>query len=157
MQKNPKIRKAAAKDIPEIILLLKKLNAFEKRIAKIAAYRKGFEKAEARQLRKKIRSAQHAVIVAESQGKIVGFCNTRIDNWQQKFEKKKWIEINEVFIEKEYRKQGIATKMIRTAEHLLKGKFDGTELFVLNGNKQAKKLYKKLGYKETIALFLKEN
>ena len=150
-----KIRKATEKDIPEIILLEKKLNSFERKINGVSIYRKGFEKSEKRYLKKAIASKKGAAIVAELNGKIVGCLTAKPDTWREKFAFNKWVLIDDLFVEKKFRKKKIATKMLKEAERLLGSGINGFELFVLKGNNRAIALYKKLGYKETVSVMLK--
>lgn len=152
-----KIRKAKARDIWQIVGLLGKLSGFETKIDNVCAYRKGFEKNEAKKLARLIGSKKHAVFAAEAGKKIVGMCIARVDIWPEKFARNKWIEIKELFVEESYRRKGIAKLLIKEIEKKYAGKANGFEMYCLKGNKQALKAYKKLGFFEWVTWLRKEN
>lgn len=60
--------------------------------------------------------------------------------------KRQWV-LNDLYVDEKYRQQGIATKLITTAQDYFKNKAKGLFLVTAKDNDKAKKLYDSLNWK----------
>ncbi len=105
---------------------------------------------------KEIKKNQSIHIIAEHNNKIIGGCDIR----RKRFKEDHRAEIG-IAIIKEYRHKGIGTIILKELFRLAKKKMKGLkiiELKVIEYNKKAKGLYKKIGFKKvaTIPKAIKE-
>ncbi len=70
-----------------------------------------------------------------------------------------YAEITEVFVTKEYRRRGYASKMIEFAQKYCQENFavENFQLFTGRSNKSAQKLYKSLGYCKDDAILYRKS
>ena len=98
------------------------------------------------------------IYVAEDNQKIVGFITGEI------LSKKEWYTvqlgtINNLFVLEEYRGKGIGKKLMETMMDAFKEKgINNFELYALNNNENALKLYEKLGFRKyNVQMLYEEN
>ena len=89
-----------------------------------------------------------AFLVAEAMGKIVGYVMCRVEEKYYRFSPIKLGHILSIAVDKEHRRKGIATSLMKGAEEGLVGAYgvDVIYLEVRVSNQPAISLYKKLGY-----------
>ena len=86
-------------------------------------------------------------IVAEEEGKIVGFAASDV-NWENR-EGEKVLEIHEIFVLPEFRKKGIGANLLNEVlKYGIQRKRKLAELWVGKTNYRAIKFYKKFGFEE---------
>lgn len=91
---------------------------------------------------KAVSSRLKAILVAEEEKKLIGYLDVEF------YTKPKKGYIEDLFVYKEYRNRGIATKLISEFKKILKEKkYKYMTLEVNIKNKNAQKLYGKLGFK----------
>jgi len=86
-------------------------------------------------------------LVAEVNGKIVGYIMCRVEKHIHGLRIVKKGHVISIAVEKEYRRRGIGEALMRRAEEVLKNKVEYMFLEVRVSNMPAISLYKKLGYK----------
>lgn len=101
------------------------------------------------------------VFVAEGSGVIVGYVMGYIQPLSE-LDKKGFVPtkpgvVSELYVEENYNKMGIGKKLMETIENYLKKSgCDVIELGVLAPNKNARKFYEKLGYREREIFVIKK-
>lgn len=91
---------------------------------------------------------QEVVIVAEDSGALTGFVCVQL---KKSFCYDEYMpEITEVYVKKEYRKNGIASAMVNFAEKFCNKEYPLHKFELLTGknNRVARRVYSRLGYKE---------
>ena len=108
MEKNIIIRQAVRSDIDEMVNLLKELFAIEKDFEFISAkHARGFELL--------LESGEgNCIFVAEADSHVIGMCSLQTVISSAEGAKSGWIE--DVIVSSDYRKCGIATKLLAAAE-----------------------------------------
>ncbi|WP_124099202.1 GNAT family N-acetyltransferase [Ruminococcus sp. Marseille-P6503] len=92
-----------------------------------------------------IKNDQEEVFVAESGGKLVGFCCVQI--FKSMCYKNFYAEITELFVDEKFRRLGVATAVIGYIEEYFKGKnLAGYQLFTSDKNTNAQACYEKSGF-----------
>lgn len=92
-----------------------------------------------------IQNDQEEVFVAESGGKLIGFCCVQI--FKSICYKNFYAEITELFVDENFRRRGVATAVFSYIEEYFKGKnIAGYQLFTSDKNISAQVCYEKLGY-----------
>lgn len=154
-----KINKPDKKDIPALINLWQKQYQFHNDIDPVyyvpnsSNQDRVFEK----YIKNAILNDSPSILVARDNNKIIGFItfdmeeNNYIDTNIKKFG-----EIIEIFVEKEYRKKSVGTKLIQEAENFFNNK--GIKYIKISSssfNDKASEFYNKIGYINHQTLFFK--
>jgi aminoglycoside 6'-N-acetyltransferase I len=147
-----KVRKATAKDVPEIIECSKEFHTcgtalFNENERKLFKFKKNHISILKKFLEKWIRSRNARVFVAEVDKEIIGFMIMTTNKLASVYEHRKEIHIEGIFIRELFRKKGIGKMFIKEAERWAKEKgIYSLGLTVLVRNKNAFSAYKKLGF-----------
>ena len=147
---NVQIRKAKRDDIDRIVELNKQLTDYHRRLDKY--YKPGSEikKTFRKYLLEDIIGKRNTrVLVAEINGKIIGYFIGKIKKTKPIIVPKKVGRISDAFVEKEYRKSGIGRAMFRELIKWFKeNKIKYVELSVHSKNEIGIKAWQKFGFKE---------
>jgi len=147
-----KIIKANIKHIDELMKLRQGFALFHDRIAgrkKSAGWEKDYKKILIKELKSKNILKLLAVEGKETAG--TAFCEiySSVPGTGSWAVSKKTGLIKNVYVKEKYRGKGIATKLFKECFKFMKSNgVRGTELMVAINNKNAHRLYKKLGYKD---------
>ncbi len=99
--------------------------------------------------RKNIYSSQSLLLVAADSKKIFGFALAKIRKTPPMWDKRLYGEITHMYLEKKYRRMGMANKFISEIYKWFKEKKTReVELTVLEKNQKARNAWKKYGFKE---------
>ena len=135
-----KIRKATKKDFENYLkIILEKFEEGKNKIPSKSSIKKEFDRI--------ISSNEDILIFSEEDGKIMGYIHGKL-------KRNYWSSggnIEYLFISKKYRRRGIATKLINEFVLMMKKKknFVKVTLMVNIKNRNAEKLYRKLGFETT--------
>ncbi|MDE6211090.1 MAG: GNAT family N-acetyltransferase [Clostridia bacterium] len=96
------------------------------------------------------------IVVSEENGVVVGFVCAQV--MISFCYSKTYAEITEVFVTKEHRRKGYASKMIEFIQDYCKENFcvENFQLFTGRNNRKAKRLYKSLGYRRDNATLMRK-
>ncbi|MDE7348295.1 MAG: GNAT family N-acetyltransferase [Clostridia bacterium] len=96
------------------------------------------------------------IVVSEENGTVVSFVCAQV--MISFCYSKTYAEITEVFVTKEYRRNGHARKMIEFIQEYCKENFcvENFQLFTGRNNRKAKRLYKSLGYRRDSATLMRK-
>ncbi|MDE6372421.1 MAG: GNAT family N-acetyltransferase [Clostridia bacterium] len=97
------------------------------------------------------------IVVSEENGVVVGFVCAQV--MISFCYSKTYAEITEVFVTKEHRRKGYASKMIEFmhAYCLENYKVENFQLFTGRNNRKAKRLYNSLGYRRDSAMLMRKS
>lgn len=144
-----KIRKASRKDINVIVSLARKLADYHRKIDKF--YKggnetlRGFKKTLTRSIGKK----NIRILIAETNGKIVGYFIGRIEKSKPIFVPEKIGKISDAFIDKKYRRKGVGKKLFfELLKWFKKNKIKYLQVSVDSRNVIGVSFWRKLGFKE---------
>lgn len=149
------IRKAKQKDIPAIGELWEEfMKEHRQIIAKgnkdlmaLTKLRKGAQKKFTPWASKQIKSPNGLLLVAEKDGKLIGYCLSFIKKNAPVFDVAYLGYISDLYVKKEYRGTGIASAFTTEAKKWFKKKkMRYASLTVWTNNDRAQKIYKKWGY-----------
>lgn len=148
-------RKAKEKDIHYLVTLNSELDnslrAPFRKIKKDSSHivKKFFLKA--------IANKKQNIFLAEIKKEIIGFIVVNVRSAPQIFQNNFEAVITDLFVKKEFRKKGIAKKLIKEAkEFAKKQKCPYVRLNVYYSNKIAKKVYEELGFKKFAIIYAGE-
>jgi ribosomal protein S18 acetylase RimI-like enzyme len=109
-------------------------------------------------IEKSLESNDHEIVcVSEYDEKVVGFCCVRVNRSMCYMSCS--AEITELYVREAYRRNGLATMLLKFAENICVTEYGASKLQVLTGNDNfpAQELYKALGYTDDEELlFVKE-
>jgi len=145
-----KIRNAKISEVKQIASLQRKLNLYHKKIdPEYYALNKNAKKIFIKFAKKNIRSKNGMLLVAVDRNIIVGYVLGVIKKYPPVRKIKRFGYIFDLFVEKSYRKKGIATKFtVELIKWFKKKKLKYIELGVDSRNKLGFEAWKKLGFKE---------
>ena len=104
----------------------------------------------------RLRKDEHRFFVAEEDDKFVGFVGLEERTARPVFDREKFVHIHELYVRKEYRRQGIASDLLEKVEEFSREeKFDMIRLAVNVRNRSAIELYEKRGYEKERAMMIK--
>lgn len=142
-----KIRKARLKEVGEISKLQGLLMEGHRKFDEYWQARKGARKAFASYAKRMIHSPNAVLFVAEDNGKIVGYSLGKIEKRPPIFKIQKTGQITDAFVLKEYRRKGLAKRMVNRLIEWFKSKgIDIVELDVDNRNDIGMKVWKKMKF-----------
>lgn len=140
---NIHIRKATEKDLPALTEMSAALIESDGRFDKTLTDQWAYEEDGQNYLRKRIKGRNCICIVAESNGKIIGYTTgalLTIEKWRPVNR----AEMDNLFISDEYRNQGVGSKLIDTfIAWSMKKKVDRVMLHVVAQNDKALEFYKR--------------
>jgi diamine N-acetyltransferase len=142
------IRKAAVEDLESILKLNKALFDYEEKFN--SEYNLGWTYSEKGQnyFRKRIKDDSSIVLVAETGNRIVGYLLIFIDTHSIR-KTNPIAEVENMFIDREYRKHGIGTELMKEAIKLIKEKgIKRIDVEVEAQNFEAIKFYKSIGFED---------
>lgn len=151
MPKGIKTRKAKPADVETITKMVIGIAKLEQKTSLLF---RALDKSKLKEFEKYVRNGvkrknTNFVLVAEAQGRIIGFIYCMTQKKPIVYKVKKLGYIRDLFVLPKYRKKGIAKLLIQEVEkEFKKRKLKHIALDVLVGNKQAIKVYKKIGFKE---------
>ncbi|MEM4230824.1 MAG: GNAT family N-acetyltransferase [Candidatus Pacearchaeota archaeon] len=140
------IRKATLKDLKDILALSIQEERYFKRKEKEDIYAMKDKKSIAQLIKEKLTNKDKIIFIAVKDSKTIGFLFGGI--WKTPaYEIAKKGVLDDVFVIKEHRNQGIGTKLIKMFFEWLKEKnVKYCLLYVSRNNKEGLKLYQKLGF-----------
>lgn len=140
------IRKATLKDLKNILALSIQEERYFKRKEKEDIYAMNDKKSIAQLIKEKLTNKDKIIFIAVKDSKTIGFLFGGI--WKTPaYEIAKKRVLEDVFVIKEHRNQGIGTKLIKMFFEWLKEKnVKYCLLYVSRNNKEGLKLYQKLGF-----------
>jgi len=145
------IRKAKIGDVPRIAEMGV---AFFRHLDRIDRYyppSKKLKKLYFDYFRKNVYSSQSLLLLAEDDEKIFGFALAKIRKTPLIWGKRPYGDISFIYLDKKYQRMGIADKFLSSIYRWFKEKkIKEVELTVLEKNKQARKAWKKYGFREYI-------
>lgn len=99
----------------------------------------------------------HKFFILEEDGDAVGFVGLELRSTQSFFEMGDYIEIHELFVVEEYRRNGVGSKLLERAETFAEeNECDSVQLSVDVRNMEAKKLYAESGFDDERVKMIKE-
>lgn len=146
-----KIRKATLKDARAVARLIEELTKFEKRIDATFKTLDGKQLDEFEAYTKRaIRGGKgRFILVAEAEGKLIGYLYGEVRPRPRVFTIKQIGFINDLFVLPKYRNKGIGKMLTEKALKIFrKKKLKHVCLNAMSGNENALKAYEKLGFKE---------
>ncbi|PIS47473.1 MAG: hypothetical protein COT17_03230 [Elusimicrobia bacterium CG08_land_8_20_14_0_20_51_18] len=141
------IRKARLKDLPRVVKLAMDLLKYHHELDPYfdpAAPAAGlYEK----HMKKAVYSRKMRLLVAEEEGRIIGYALGTIISRSPVFCLSRVAAINDVYVEKKFRERGIAALLVEDLYRWFRArKLYTVELSVFAGNKLALKVWEKLGF-----------
>ncbi len=142
------IRKAKPLDVPVFVLhfteLMKQHLAYDPRWQQL---KKNAVNLYRRYIRKQIKNPRVAIFVAEQRGKIIGHITCKVGKRPPVYVIDKTGYVGEVFVDMQFRKQGVGTSlMIKADQWFKRKKLKAAILQVHVKNKRALKTYEKCGF-----------
>lgn len=148
-----KVRNAKLKDVKAIARLNYELMMHVGKYDKIFKMRKNPLPIMEEWRRKGVYNPRHKLMVAEDNGKVIGYINATTKTRPKIYEVTEVGFISDVYVLPEYRKQGVSKMLMEPVLRWLKSKkLKYVNLFAVTENEVALKVWKKYGFKE----FLKE-
>lgn len=148
MKFKPKItiRKAALANVPLLLENWKELMRLNAQTHRIYRLKKNYVDFYSPFIRKILKSQKAAVFIAEIDGKCAGHILVELKTLPKCYIIKLEAYISELFVKKEYRKKGVATRLLREAEKWGKKKHAAQFGLTVNvKNKKAQACYSKFG------------
>jgi ribosomal protein S18 acetylase RimI-like enzyme len=151
------IRKASLRDVPELSEIweeyLKFIEALQKRNTKtkqlVLERKKNLKEISSKYIRKKIRSKDSVIYIAEIRNEIAGACMVWTRKAEDIFKVKRTGHLADIYVKNDYRGKGIASAMNKEAlKWLKKRKIKYVSLNVFSGNDCAHKVYRKWGFRD---------
>ena len=144
------IRKATKEDIDQIANVWEELHDYNVEVlGQAAVYRgkSGWEERYKNLLQDIFNNAESLVVVAEDEGKIVGFVNSTVSNMFGDGPQHAYID-NTIII-KEYRGKGIGKKLYEYLENIFREQgVEGVTTDIFDNNDDSVKFHERLGYKK---------
>ena len=94
--------------------------------------------------------SSHAfLLIAEYEGRTVGFVSGELRESSPTFRSKTWASVDDVFVEPDYRNLGVGRALVEGVKGWAKERdADGISLQVAAANQRARKFYRDLGFRE---------
>jgi ribosomal protein S18 acetylase RimI-like enzyme len=143
-----KIRTAKIKDAKEIAQLELELMEHIIKLEKIFEIKKDAIKHMEKRFKQIPSDRQHKLLVAESDGQLVGYVKARIKKRDPIYKIEKMGFIDDVYVQPKYRRQGIAKEFIKQIFAWYKKRgIKYADLFVVSNNETAKTVWKNMGFR----------
>lgn len=105
----------------------------------------------------RLRKDKHNFLIAEVDGEYAGFVSVEERTARPVFERDKYGHIHELYVSKHYRRQGIATELLKAAEDMCREKgFDMIRLSVNVRNDSAQELYRENNFYAERTMMVKD-
>jgi ribosomal protein S18 acetylase RimI-like enzyme len=102
-------------------------------------------------------SSYSCLLIAEENGKLVGFLSGELREGSPAFEPKTWAAVEDVYVLPGYRSQGIGSILFEEFQNWATERdTDGISLQVATKNVRARKFYENLGFREVSVYQVKE-
>jgi len=151
-----KIRKATKKDLAAIADIWYKEERLSEKLESFYRLKKNAKKIIINKLKKKINKKDFIIFVAEDKGKIIASFQGWISKPYYLWDYDAIGHVGTVYVERAYRKKGIAKKLLDELIRWFKSKnVDAIDGYFLNKNKIAKKVWHKLGFKDVMVYCIK--
>ncbi len=145
------IRSFQAKDLPSLKILFIELQSYEKGLLPDRASGELIFDSYWQELNNDIKEKNGDVVIAEMEGIVVGFIAYYLE--KDILNEQGHLYISDLVVNKKYRGQGVAAKLMKNAEHFAKEKNTSTIRVAVLANNPSQSFYQKLGYKlETLEL-----
>lgn len=143
------IRKAKIEDVPRIAQMGVDFTRYLDSIDRHFVPSKNLKKLYVDYFRKNIYSSRSLLLVAVEGEKIFGFALAKIRKTPPMWGERPYGEITHMYLEKKYQRMGIADAFLSHVYKWFKEKkIKEVEITVLEKNKQARKAWKKYGFRE---------
>lgn len=143
------IRKAKIGDVPKIAEMAVDFNRYLDSIDQYYPLSKDIKRLSLDYFRKNIYSSRSLLLVAVEGEKIFGFALAKIQKTPLMWGKRPYGEITHMYLEKKYQRMGMTDEFLsHIYKWLREKKIKEVELTVLEKNKQARKAWKKYGFRE---------
>jgi len=103
--------------------------------------RKSWAIRSAREYREIIKDSEKRVIIAELDGRLIGYLHSMVKNNREII----WLE--DIYVIKSYRKRGVAKKLVKKFVGMQRGKFRGIALLTPDRNVR---IFERLGFKKSM-------
>jgi ribosomal protein S18 acetylase RimI-like enzyme len=113
MEKDYKIREAKIEDIEHIVGIWGQLMELHAGLDGFFQRREGAEEAFAEFVKQNIRDENKVVVVAEFDGRIVGYCQGSLEKHPPALEKRDYGQVSDTAVDAEYRRGGAGEAMVR--------------------------------------------
>lgn len=105
----------------------------------------------------RLSDSEHTVFIAEVEGEAAGFVALELKMSREFFNRGLYLHIHELFVGDEFRRQGVASKLLeRSEEFCLEEGGEMIQLSVNVRNDAARELYRQKGYDEERVKMVKE-
>ena len=142
------IRNANEKDLPSVIKIWKEFIDFHKEKDRLLTRRADGHEYFAKFFRENIEKETALVLVAETEGKVVGYCQNLIEVFPPVLVTEKYGNVMDMAVTEKYRSQGIGEKFFNEAKKWFKEKgIERLEVRVLVANEIATSFWRKIGFK----------
>lgn len=152
-----KIRKATNKDLDILTHFWFEEEKSNKRFHKHMKLRKNARELIYNFLRESFNKHDYICLIAEDNMDILGVIQGHIAKGYFLYDTDKFGHLATIFVKEEYRRKGIAKKLIERMMKWFKSKnIETVDLYVYSQNKDALKTWKRLNFRETMKLMVKK-
>ncbi|KXA89483.1 hypothetical protein AKJ57_05270 [candidate division MSBL1 archaeon SCGC-AAA259A05] len=157
IMKNISFRKAERSDLNELMRLWEEFLDYNLQSIENSKKRRWMELTEdaseksRSHFKNQIEQDDNLVLLAEKDNEIIGYIVASLEERPPIFKKRKLGKLNELFVNQDYRNEGLGKKLVENAKDWLKDK--GVNLLkvrILEANKKANKFWKSRGFKNHI-------
>jgi ribosomal protein S18 acetylase RimI-like enzyme len=146
-----KIRRAELQDLKELVEFEKKISSMHGKLDKFYEESGSTEREKKKFLSGHLKSRDSLVLVAEENGKIIGYILSYITKRPKIFKEKMSGHISSIYILERYQNKGVAKSLLEeTYKWFKKRKIQWVELSVHTKNKSGIKFWEKSRFKTTI-------
>ncbi len=143
------IRKARLRDVDEVTELLVEMYKHHEKRDYFFRPRKGARRAWKKYVEHSIRSRKCRVFVADTGEKLAGFVICEIERIEDPYLFRKRGSVYDIFVHPDFRRQGIATMMVKEALKWFKHeRLRRVELIVLKNNEYGEGFWRALGFRD---------
>ncbi len=150
------IRRADKDDVPELAKMVARLKTLNEELSQAFRTTAGLEEEAARYIEESMESGSTVILVAESDGEVVGF--VKIDFVDRRFyEPRMKAEITDIYVKPMYRRQGLGKLLVEAAKDEARKRGAGIVSAIFPSNNViAKRFYEGLGFKDfQLELYIK--
>jgi ribosomal protein S18 acetylase RimI-like enzyme len=146
------IRNAGEKDIDSLFnLVLENLEYHRQKFKLPLKSLKKLKSIELKDLKQDIKDKNTMILLCESNSKLIGYIHLSIEGKSKYLNINKRGTIEDLYISKEYRKQGLGKRLVKEAINLFNKKnVNIIEVFVNADNKKALEFYKKFKFNDNL-------
>jgi len=152
------IREATEKDLTQLVKLQSSLMKSESKMSSYLNLKKNFSEMAREFFTSQLKSKKAVVYIAEENNTIAAYIHLEmveplipILNWKSD------LNIHDLFVKKEFRKKGIAKKLLQTAiKFAKKKKADNLRVVLFSKNKEAIRAYESIGLSDEMRIMIKQ-